>query len=563
MNNQNLNLLLAFVLSIGIIIGWQHFFEKPRLAQNIASQKQYAKVIIEVKNSQISENILEDRLSALKKNDRISFENEFLKGSINKNGLRIDDLTFLKYKESVHKNSGNVELLNPASAEGAYFAELGWISSTSKVTMPKSDTLWNCNKDFISKGEKVRCSWVSPENIEFINYLSLDDKYMFTIESEVKNNSNSAISVQSYGIIYKTYDHEHNRMSIVHEGVAGVIGDELKEFNYKDIKDKKKISNKMLPINWLGITDKYWLVAFIPDGGLNYSSNINFIIKNQLDRYQTDFVSGSTIIEPCSEFKVTHSLFGGAKELEILDDYEQKLNIKLFDRTVDFGWFYILTRPLLWLLHHLYGIVGNFGISIMLVTVIVKASMFSLANKSYRSMKVMKELHPQIEKIKERCGDDKVRFNQEIMNLYKQHKVNPLSGCLPLIIQIPVFFSLYKVLNVSIDMRHAEFFGWINDLSVADPTNLFNLFGLLPWNPPAFLHLGAWPILMATTMYLQQRMSPPVSDPVQAQVMKMMPLIFLFMFASFPSGLLIYWTWNNILSIAQQSYINYSYAKSK
>jgi YidC/Oxa1 family membrane protein insertase len=558
MQNQNLNLIVAIVLSVGIMIGWQYFIERPKLSQNAQKHKEYNNTIAEIKKSQSAEIMLMPREQSLLQEKRIKFDNDLIYGSISTKGLRVDDLTFKKYKQTTDSDSPNVNLLSPHSSKESYFAETGWYSSSKYADLPNNNTIWDCDKDKIELSSVLTCKWTNSRGLIFTNEISLDDKYMFNMKSAIKNTGTSDVSVQPYGIIYKTYNYESNRMSIIHEGGSGVFAGELKEFPYKDIKDKKKIANNISSVDWLGITDKYWLVAFVPDKNYEYSSNSIYTIKNSLDRFQIDFISPSKIIEAGGVLEINHRLFGGAKELEILDFYEEKLNIKLFDRTVDFGWFYILTKPLLSLLHFIYQYVGNFGISIMIMTVLVKLAMFSLANKSYKSMKAMKELQPQIELLKQKCGDDKMRLNQEMMNLYKTRNVNPLSGCLPIFIQIPVFFSLYKVLNVSIDMRHADFFGWINDLSVADPTNLFNLFGFLPFTPPSFMHVGAWPLLMCVTMFLQQKMSPPISDPVQAQMMKLMPLVFLFMFSSFPAGLMIYWAWNNILSIAQQSYINYS-----
>ncbi len=560
MNNQNLNLLVAVLLSIGIMFGWQYFVERPKLQNQVVQHQEYNKVISAVASEQKNSQVIISREEAIAGDKRVDFQNSYIKGSVNLVGLRIDDLSFLKYKQEAAKDSANVHLLIPNKTKDAYFVEFGWHSSNKDIILPGPDTMWTPSSSSFAVGEAVTFSWISPQDIVFKMVMSLDDKYMLNIRQEIVNNSSNTLSVQLYGLMYKTFNFEQNRMSVIHEGATGVFQDELKELSYKDIKDKKKVENKLGNISWLGITDKYWMVMFVPDQSFNYLSNTSFAIRNGLDRYQVDFISPLQVVNSGDSFSVSHRLFAGAKELPVLDEYEEKLNIKLFDRTIDFGWFYIITKPLLYVLHFFYSIVENFGISIMIVTVLVKLLMFSLANKSYKSMKVMKELQPQIERIKTNCGDDKMRLNQEVMALYKSHKVNPLSGCLPMFIQIPVFFSLYKVLNVSIEMRHAPFFGWIKDLSVADPTNLFNLFGLLPFNPPSFLHIGIWPLLMGLTMYLQQKMSPPASDPVQAQMMKMMPLIFLFMFGNFPAGLLIYWTWNNILSIAQQAYINKSNA---
>ncbi len=558
MNNQNLNLIIAILLSVGIIFGWQYFFDRPRLQADIMEHASYNKTV--ASRNQASSDAILDRAEAIISSTRLKFANDNIAGSINLLGLRFDDLTLLKYTATTDKESPNVILLSPNKSKDAYFAEFGWSSSNKNIILPDQNTLWKADKDFLKDGDSVAFTWKNPQNILFKITISLDNHYMFEIKQEITNNSMDSVPIQSYGLIYKTYDPEQNRMSIVHEGGTGVFGEELKEFTYSEIKDKKKIANKLSSVNWFGMTDKYWLVTLIPDQSFNYNSNAGFFIKNSLERYQIDFISPSEVLSTGNSLVFTHRLFCGVKDIVVLDDYESNLNIKLFDRTVDFGWFYIITKPLLNILHFFYNIVGNFGVSIMIVTVLVKLLMFNMANKSYKSMKAMKALQPEIELIRNSCGDDKVKLNQEIMALYKAHGVSPFSGCLPIFIQIPVFFSLYKVLNVAIDMRHAPFFGWIRDLSVADPTNLFNLFGLLSIQLPSFLHIGIWPLLMAFTMFLQQRMSPPASDPVQAKMMKMMPVIFLFMFGNFPAGLLIYWTWNNILSILQQAYINRSNA---
>ena len=362
--------------------------------------------------------------------------------------------------------------------------------------------------------------------------------------------------MQSYGLINRKYIAVEKAVNILHQGPIGCIDENLKEYSYDDIKDKKSEKFAASKVDWIGITDKYWLSSLIPDKSSNYSSNFNYALKQGTERYQVDFISPVQIIKPGENFSIKSRIFAGAKKVDLLDKYEKQYDIKLFDRAIDFGWFYIITKPVFYAMNFFYGYVGNFGVSILIVTVIIKLLMFTLANKSYRSMKKMKNLQPEIDRIKNLYSDDKARLNQEIMALYKKKKVNPVAGCLPILVQIPVFFSIYKVLYVTIEMRQAPFYGWIKDLSAPDPTTIFNLFGLLPFSLPSFLMIGAWPILMAITMFLQQKMSPEPADPMQAQVMKFMPLIFLFMFSSFPVGLLIYWSWNNILSIIQQYYIN-------
>lgn len=559
MNYSFLNLVTAIVVSVLIIFGWQHFYEKPKLQRLAEEQKHYTKTLESVKKETQSTNVdkVVNRYEALNLSKRIPIKSTVLSGSISLQGLRFDDLTLLKYHTSLDENSPPVVLFSPSAAQEAYFAEIGWLGNNKNVKFPDSSTIWEADGDIISPDKPITFTWTNPEKIKFVVKIELDDNYMFTIKQITINHSSHPMQTQYYALINRTYSHESERMvNILHQGMIGAVNGELKEYNYDDIKDKKKQSFTKNKVDWLGITDKYWLAAFIPDPSYQYSSNFIYGIKSGMDKYQADFVSTAQIIESGGSFEVTHKLFAGAKKVDLLDKYENQYNIKLFDRAIDFGWFYILTKPIFNAMNFFYLYVGNFGISIMIVTIIIKLAMFTLANKSYRSMKKMKNLQPQMERLKELYADDKTRLNQEIMSLYKKEKVNPVSGCLPLLVQIPVFFSIYKVLYVTIEMRHAPFFGWIHDLSAPDPTTIFNLFGLLPFTPPVFLMIGAWPIIMALTMYLQQKMSPQPADPVQAMVMKFMPLMFLFMFSSFPAGLLIYWSWNNILSIIQQFYIN-------
>lgn len=556
MNSNILNLILAILLSVGIIFGWQHFFEKPRLGKLTEQNKEYNKKLDEIKKQENQLSRVVSREEAIVSDPRVQVKTELLSGSISLTGLRFDDLTLKHYKQTIDENSPDVNLFSPSNSEQAYFAEIGWWSKDKAINFPDSKTVWKSDKNELGAGQTVNLHWVSPENIIFKVAISLDKNYLFTIKQTIENRSNMPINIQFYGLINRVYQGtSENVVNILHQGMIGAVDGQLQEITYDKIKDEKKKSYTG-KIDWFGITDKYWLAAFIPDQSENYSANYNFAIKNAKDKYQSDFISKEKLIETGGKYELTHHLFAGAKNVDLLDQYEEQYNVKLFDRAIDFGWFYILTKPIFNAMNYFYRYVGNFGISIMIVTIIIKLAMFSLANKSYRSMKRMKKLQPEMERLKELYADDKARVNQEVMALYKREKVNPVSGCLPLLVQIPVFFSIYKVLYVTIEMRHAPFFGWIHDLSAPDPTTIFNLFGLLPFTPPSFLMLGVWPIVMALTMYLQQKMSPAPADPVQAQVMKFMPLMFLFMFASFPAGLLIYWSWNNVLSIVQQVYIN-------
>lgn len=556
--DQNLkNLAAMIILSLLIILGWQLFYEKPRL-EKLAMQKQiYEQQLARAKISSANKNVAKmAQAELLQDSPRINISSDVIKGSIALKGLRFDDLTLLQYKQTLDANSPAVVLLSPSGSKNAYFIEFGWRGKDKNITYPNASTLWISDKMELTEGQAVNLHWTSPENVKFKVSISIDDQYLFNITQTIENQSGKPISVQNYGLVNKSYENQPtSSMNILHQGMVGSIKGELQEYNYDKIKDKKFL-NFSGDVSWIGITDKYWLTALIPDKTEQYNAHYNFAIKNGMEKYQADFVTESKIIENGEQFVIVHHLFSGAKKVDLLDKYEAKFDLKLFDRAIDFGWFYILTKPIFNAMNFFYSYIGNFGISIMIVTVIIKLLMFGLANKSYRSMKRMKKLQPEIELIKNSCGDDKARLNQEIMALYKREKVNPVSGCLPLLVQIPVFFSIYKVLYVTIEMRHAPFFGWIQDLSAADPTTIFNLFGLLPYSVPSFLMIGAWPVIMAATMFLQQRMSPQPTDQVQAQMMKFMPLMFLFMFSSFPAGLLIYWSWNNILSIVQQYSIN-------
>lgn len=556
MNHNIINLVTAVVISIGIIFGWQYFYEKPRINKLAAQHKVYSQQLETQK--QTTKTTADTPADAARSTNerRVQIKSSSLSGSINLHGLRFDDLTLLKYKQDLTKDSDMVELLSPAKSTNAYFAEIGWFGNKSNMLLPDSNTDWTANGDELTPSQQVELSWTNPHGVQFIATISMDDDYLFTIKQTVINNSSQTIDLHHYGLINRNYSSHEKAMQILHQGLIGTIDGQLEELSYDDIKDKKIKKYSALTIDWLGITDKYWLTAFVPDKGSDYNANLNFAIKNGFEKFQVDFLSALRSVKANSQYSVTHRLFAGAKKVDLLDKYEKLYDIKLFDRAIDFGWFYVLTKPVFNALNFFYNYVGNFGVSILIVTVIIKLLMFSLANKSYRSMKKIKKLQPEIERIKALYADDKTRLNQEVMELYKREKANPLSGCLPLIVQIPVFFSIYKVLYVTIEMRHAPFFWWIKDLSAPDPTSIFNLFGLVPFTPPSFLLIGVWPIFMALTMFLQQKMSPEPADPAQAQVMKFMPLIFLVMFSGFPAGLLIYWSWNNILSIVQQYYIN-------
>jgi YidC/Oxa1 family membrane protein insertase len=555
--SENKNLIITMLLSTMILLGWQYFFETPpQVSQEIISEKIDSPIAkLEEKDAEIS------RTKAISATQRVAINNGVIKGSINLKGLRIDDIALLNYRQELNEQSENVVLLSPANTGESYFAEFGWISNDTSIDLPNEHSIWHANKSHISQNNPITFTWENKQNITFSLTMVLDKNYMFKIKKQVHNYSDKIITLAEYGIINRKFHEVPPSQSILHEGVIGVSKNILYEEAYAKLKPQENIRhNKNHQGDWLGITDKYWLSAIIPQHDFDIKIASDEVSSKHI--IQANYIAKSREILPGGSVVEEVYFFVGAKNLTLLDEYAKLYKINLFDRAVDFGWFYFLTKPMFLALQFLDKmIVGNFGIAILCLTVLIKLMMYPLANKSYESMNKMKELAPKLAKLKERCGDDKLRLNKETMELYKTQGINPVSGCLPLFLQIPVFFSLYKVLFVTIEMRHAPFYGWIYDLSAPDPTSIFNLFGLLPFTPPGFLMIGAWPIIMALTMYFQQKMSPPPADPVQAQVMKFLPLIFVFMFASFPAGLVIYWAWNNVLSILQQWVINKKAAK--
>ncbi len=557
MGGNNLNLIAAIVLSIGILVGWRYFFERPRILAATDALQKYESEMGRIKEAQLkTEHVPMTRNEAIVRAKRVPIISETLRGSISLQGLRFDDLTLMNYKETIAENSSNVHLLSPAASSDAYFAEVGWHSKSKDLILPNDQTIFASDKEELRPGSDITLTWTNPDNIVFAVNIAMDQDYMFTIKQSVVNNSNRPISLEPYGLIHRHYVETEKAIQILHQGPIAAINGELKDPTFADLKDKKTERMNNVGVDWIGITDKYWLTAFVPDATMRYNTSFSYSMQNATDKFQVDFLGTTQVVEQGGHFDVVNRLFAGAKKVGLLDKYEKDYDIKLFDRAIDFGMFYVLTKPVFNALNFFYEYCGNFGISILIVTVLVKLAMLTMSSRSYKAMKKMKVLQPEIDRLKSLYADDKARFNQEIMELYRREKVNPVAGCLPILIQIPVFFSLYKVLYVTIEMRQAPFFGWIKDLSAPDPTTAFNLFGLLSFTPPSFLMIGVWPLLMAGTMYLQQRMSPEPADPMQAQIMRFMPLMFLFMFSSFPAGLLIYWTWNNILSMVQQYYVN-------
>lgn len=545
------NLIIALVLATGIMVAWQHYYERPRMqalraqqAIDAAKKKELAPTV-----AKSSEPISEAEAP------RIRINTPTLHGSINLRGGRFDELTLAQYKATQESDASEVKLLSPSGMNDAYFVELGALGTHEGAHLPGASTMWQSADRELSVNHPVTLTWNNGQGLTFTRTIAIDEHYMFTVTTKVANAGSAAIRLFPYGLINRVHPSDAKNDLIVHEGPLGVMNEVLEDTSYKKLRGEEPQKFEGVK-GWIGIADKYWLTALIPDQGTAFDAEFKHFTRDGADVYQTD-LRESALELPVGETKeYTVRFFAGAKVVDLLDNYRDTLGIPHFDRAIDFGRLYFLTRPIFALLSYFHGIVGNFGLAIMLLTVVIKALLFPLANKSMHAMARMKQLTPKMTELRERYADDKMKMNQEIMAMYKREKVNPAAGCLPLLLQLPVFFALYKVLNVTIEMRHAPFFGWIHDLSVADPTNLFTLFGLLPIALPAFLHLGIWPMVMCATMIIQQKLNPKPADEIQAMMMTWMPFIFLFMFAKFPAGLVIYWVWNNTLSIGQQYYIN-------
>lgn len=568
--NDTKNLIIALSLSFIVIFGWQVFYINPKIeaTRALQAQKQILndaqkakleannKVIPQALNQAITidDNKLLARADAIKFPYRVKISTNKLQGSILLQGAKFDDLTLKEYKVTNKKDSPLVDLLSPANTKEAYFAEFNWIGDNNKVILPDNKTLWQSDKTMLSESQPITLSWDNSQGLKFFIDISIDDSYMISVNRRVENYGNQYVALHPYGIIHRTKLVDHQPMMILHEGPIAVLNEILKEHAYGELKKSKSDEIKDSK-GWVGITDKYWLTAIIPDNKTSFDTKIRYSESQGSDRFQIDYLGQRLDISPGQSINVASNLFVGPKQLNTLEHYQKKYDIKLFDRAVDFGWLYFITKPLFHLLTYLNSLLGNFGLAILSLTIIIKLCLFPLANKSYISMHQLKRFQPQISDIRLRYKNDKMEANKQIMELYKREKVNPMSGCLPVLIQIPIFFALYKVLYITIEMRQAPFYGWISDLSMPDPTSIFNLFGLIPWHPPIFLMIGVWPIIMGITMYLQQAMNPQPNDPVQAKVMKALPFIFVFLFSSFPAGLVIYWAWNNTLSIIQQWFI--------
>jgi YidC/Oxa1 family membrane protein insertase len=585
---DNKNTILAIALSALVLLGWQYFFAVPQekaRQEQLQAQKQSVPAPDQPKpaqpqaQSQVpgqatapSTATPPDRRAALANSPRVPIATDTLQGTIALKGGRVDDLALVKFRETTDPKSPPIVLLSPSGTGDPFYAEFGWTGAAgTNVTLPTAETVWKqVGSGGLGVGRPVTLTYDNGEGLEFRRTISVDDKYLFTIKDDVSNKSGSPVTLFPYALISRHGIPPTAGYYVLHEGLIGVLGESgLQEFTYKNIEDKKSVSWDVTN-GWLGITDKYWAATLLPDTSARLKARFSTSMLGTVRTFQTDYLLDAQTIAPGATSSVNARLFAGAKEVSIvginfplvgIGGYNKELGLNHFDLLIDWGWFYFITKPMFLVMDFFYRLLGNFGLAILMVTVLVKIVFFPLANKSYASMAKMKAVQPQMMALRERYGNDKAKQQQELMELYKREKINPLAGCLPIVIQIPVFFSLYKVLFVTIEMRHAPFFGWIHDLSAQDPTNMFNLFGLIPLDPTVlpligpFLHLGIWPIIMGITMWVQMKLNPAPPDPTQAMIFNWMPLIFTFMLANFPAGLVIYWAWNNLLSVVQQSVI--------
>ena len=547
---ENRNVLVAVILSTLVIMIWQfEYADQYTEQENIQAQTEQVDQNKPIapsldKNIKVEKKI--SREDAIKDVERVLFENDKIKGSISLTGALIDDVILKNYDVDQTTDSKKVVLLNPKQINDSYFLETGWATSGNE-TVPDNQTKWEIKgNQTLKPNQPITLEWNNQKGLTFLKKIEIDDEYLITVNEEVKNNSNQKVDLFHYAQISRKEKPDISNFYILHEGLIGVFDENLKEEDYDDIEEDKQSFKGSK--GWLGITDKYWLTAIIPEKGKKFNAEFSYDKSFKANYIITD----PTTINVSKSGSNISKIFIGAKEVSVVDGYAEKQGIHKFDLAIDWGWFYFFTKPLFFVIDYLFKFSGNFGVAIILLTAGVRLLFFPLANYSFASMAKMKALQPEMQRLKDLYKDDKQKIQLEMMNLYKKEKVNPVSGCLPVLIQIPFFFAIYKMLFVTIEMRHTPFYGWIQDLSAADPTSIFNLFGLIPWDPPSFLMIGAWPIIMGVTMYIQQKLNPAPPDPVQAKIFMFFPFILTIMLASFPSGLVIYWSVNNILTMAQQ-----------
>lgn len=591
---DNRNTIIAVVLSGLVLIGWQYFYNIPQMEKQKAQQATQAQLANPAQPAAGSNtpqpgstaptpagaptnaapsNAPVSRDTAISSTKRVKIDTPRLAGSISLKGARLDDIALTRFRMTVDPTSPPITLFSPSGTAAPYYAEFGWVgASGTTAKLPDANTEWTQEgSNALTPSSPVVLKYNNGEGLTFTRTISIDDRYLFSIKDDVSNGGSNPVTLYPFALISRHGTPHVEGYYILHEGLVGYLGDQgLQEYGYKKIEESKSV-NFNVTNAWLGITDKYWASALLPDTTAKLQARFSSNMAGTVRTYQTDYLQDAQTIAPGATTSANARLFAGAKEAATvginfplavgLGGYNQSLGLNHFDLLIDWGWFYFITKPMFLALDWFFHLFNNFGIAILLVTVLVKIIFFPLANKSYASMAKMKAIQPQLMALKERYPDDRMKQQQEMMEIYKKEKINPVAGCLPVLLQIPVFFSLYKVLFVTIEMRHAPFFGWIKDLSAHDPTNLFNLFGLLPFDPTQipvlgyYLALGIWPIIMGITMWFQMKLNPTPPDPTQKMIFDWMPLIFTFMLAGFPAGLVIYWAWNNLLSVLQQAYI--------
>jgi YidC/Oxa1 family membrane protein insertase len=546
------NVVAAISLSAAVIVLYSLFFapEPVPRSENL-SEKDKIEKNSDAPSLEQTENLVKiSRDEAIVQNERVSFENNSVKGSISLKGAIIDDLTFKNYNTSLESNE-NVILLNPRNIEDGYFIESGFVTSDKNIDIPNSESVWMVKGNSkLTEQTPIKLSWTNSQGITFEKDISLDNQFLFTVKQRVINSTDKKFDFYSYGQIIRNKIPEGlSNFYILHEGLIADLDDELIEEDYDDIQEKRfsKNANK----GWFGIGDKYWISSIIPPREKEFK--VTFDYK---DKFRANYIATQpTELGSNSSIEDEMQIIVAAKRVDVVDGYAEQLNIDKFDLVIDWGFLYFITKPLFYGIDYFFKLLGNYGLAIIAITICIRLVFFPLANFSFRSMAKMKALQPEMVRLKELHKDDKMKLQQEMMALYKKEKVNPMSGCLPILVQIPVFFALYKVLFVTIEMRQMPFYGWIQDLSERDPTSLFNLFGLLPYDVPSFLVIGAWPILMGVTMFIQQKLNPAPTDPMQAKIFMFFPLFLTIILAPFPAGLVIYWTVNNVLTMAQQLFI--------
>ena len=596
---DNRNTILAVILSGLVLIAWQYFYNVPQMEKQRAqtqTQAELAKPSPQgtpgsptttpqpgtppqpgttpaTPNTASQPAAIVSRDAAIAATPRVKIDTPRLIGSISLKGARIDDLSLVKFRDTVDPTSPAVVLYSPSNTASPYYAEFGWVpASGSTARIPDQNTVWQQEgSGALSPTNPVTLKFDNGDGLTFRRTIAIDDRYLFTIRDDVTNVGTAPVTLYPFALISRHHTPQVSGYYILHEGLIGYLGEQgLQEYGYKKIDDAKSVAFNVTD-GWLGMTDKYWASALLPDTTAKLQARFSSNLVNTVRTYQTDYLQDAQTVAIGGTASSNARLFAGAKEASVVGinfpfaghgGYNKQLGLNHFDLLIDWGWFYFITKPMFLALDYFYHLVGNFGVAILLVTVLVKLLFFPLASKSYASMAKMKSVQPQLAALKERYPDDRQKQQQEMMEIYKKEKINPIAGCLPVALQIPVFFSLYKVLFVTIEMRHAPFYGWIKDLSAPDPTTIFNLFGLIPFDPMVmgphigpYLMLGVWPIIMGITMWFQMKLNPTPPDPTQQMIFAWMPLIFTFMLAGFPAGLVIYWAWNNLLSVLQQSFI--------